>query len=126
MDLMSVLKTQWDRSLAVALSLLGGLALLLGYIGVSGEALLARQMPYIISGGLTGIFLLGLAATLWLSADLRDEWRELHIAREMLEEWPSVSRDDLTDELATDVLSHDDVTPAKTKTQARRRAVRPA
>jgi hypothetical protein len=34
-------------------------------------------MPYIASGGLGGIFLLGLGSTLWLSADLRDEWRKL-------------------------------------------------
>ncbi|MGH9037716.1 MAG: hypothetical protein ACRD0O_18310, partial [Acidimicrobiia bacterium] len=37
----------------------------------------AQQMPYIVSGGLGGIFLIGLSATLWLSADLRDEWRKL-------------------------------------------------
>jgi hypothetical protein len=34
-------------------------------------------MPYVVGGGLVGIFLLGLAAVLWLSADLRDEWRKL-------------------------------------------------
>jgi hypothetical protein len=34
-------------------------------------------MPYVVSGGLVGIFLLGLGGVMWLSADLRDEWREL-------------------------------------------------
>jgi hypothetical protein len=31
----------------------------------------------VVGGGLVGIFLLGVAAVLWLSADLRDEWRKL-------------------------------------------------
>lgn len=88
MDLISALRVQWDRALAVALALLGALALILGYVGVSGEAYVARQMPYIISGGLTGILLLGVSATLWLSADLRDEWRELHMTRTLLENRP--------------------------------------
>lgn len=88
MDLISALKVQWDRSFAFVLALLGGFALILGYVGVSGEAYLARQMPYIISGGFTGIFLLGVSATLWLSADLRDEWRELHVTRTLLEDRP--------------------------------------
>jgi hypothetical protein len=30
-----------------------------------------------VSGGITGILLMGAAATLWLSADMRDEWRKL-------------------------------------------------
>jgi len=37
----------------------------------------AEQLPYIISAGIGGMFLLGLGAMLWLSADLRDEWRKL-------------------------------------------------
>src|SRR5438105_2784682 len=35
------------------------------------------QMSYLMSGGVLGLFLLGLGATLWLSADLRDEWRKM-------------------------------------------------
>ena len=48
-----------------------------GWVGVSGTAYSAEQMPYVVGGGLVGIFLLGVAAVLWLSADLRDEWRTL-------------------------------------------------
>jgi hypothetical protein len=36
-----------------------------------------EQLPYVVSGGMVGLFLLGLGAMLWLSADLRDEWRKL-------------------------------------------------
>jgi hypothetical protein len=47
------------------------------WVGVSATAFPGEQMPYVVSGGLVGIFLLGLGGVMWLSADLRDEWREL-------------------------------------------------
>jgi hypothetical protein len=55
----------------------GAAALLIGYFGVSGTLDTAEQIPYVVSGGMAGLFLLGLGALLWLSADLRDEWRKL-------------------------------------------------
>lgn len=56
---------------------LGVICLIAGWVGVSATAFPGEQMPYVVSGGLVGIFLLGLGGVLWLSADLRDEWREL-------------------------------------------------
>jgi hypothetical protein len=55
----------------------GVVALVLGYFGVSGTLDTGKQIPYVVSGGMAGLFLLGLGALLWLSADLRDEWRKL-------------------------------------------------
>lgn len=77
MNIWSYARAQWDRTAAGALFAVGALLLVLGWVGVSREALTALQVPYIISGGLGGIFLLGLGAVFWLSADLRDEWRKL-------------------------------------------------
>jgi hypothetical protein len=68
------LRLQWDR------------ALIIGWVGVSSTAYSAEQLPYIISGGIGGIFLLGVGATLWLSADLRDEWRKLDRIEEALQQ----------------------------------------
>ena len=48
----------------------GLLALLLGWIGVSGEALVAKQLPYLISGGLVGIALVFLGGVLLGLGDL--------------------------------------------------------
>jgi hypothetical protein len=79
--LASWLRVQWDRAGAVGAALLGLLALGLGWVGVSGTPHIAEQLPYFISGGLLALFFLGLAVTLWLSADLRDEWRELRALR---------------------------------------------
>lgn len=70
-------RVQWDRAAAVVAAVVGALALLLGWWGVSGSGFPAEQVPYVISGGMVGLFAIGVAATLWLSADLRDEWRKL-------------------------------------------------
>ena len=70
-------RAQWDRVAAWALIALGGLAVVLGWVGVRTEALTQKQIPYIISGGIGGLALVAVGATLWLSADLRDEWRKL-------------------------------------------------
>lgn len=86
MSILSWLRVQWDRAAAAGAVLLGLLCLLLGWIGTSDSLYLAQQVPYLVSGGLLGIFLLGVGAVLWLSADLRDEWRELRALRDLLTE----------------------------------------
>jgi hypothetical protein len=75
--LRTILRGQWDRLAAWIAVGIGALALLLGWLGVSRTPFPAEQVPYIVSAGLGGIFLLGLGALLWISADLRDEWRKL-------------------------------------------------
>jgi hypothetical protein len=85
-DIVKWLRLEWDRALAIVLVIAGAGALIAGWVGVSGSAYAAGQLPYIISGGIGGIFLLGVGATLWLSADLRDEWRKLDRIEEALGE----------------------------------------
>jgi hypothetical protein len=70
-------RVQWDRVAAWVSIALGAVFLIVGWQRVADEALTARQIPYILSGGIGGLFLLGLGGILWLSADLRDEWRKL-------------------------------------------------
>src|SRR6266700_5111016 len=74
MNLGNGMRLAWDRAAAVALIAAGAVALVLGYVGVSGEAFPAKQLPYLISGGIAGVFVLGVGALFWLSADMRDEW----------------------------------------------------
>jgi hypothetical protein len=81
---MKWVRAQWDRVAAVAAIAIGAVALIVGWVRISGELYPAAQLPYILSGGLGGLFLLGLGSTLWLSADLRDEWRELRRLRDEL------------------------------------------
>ena len=77
MNLGNWMRLAWDRAAAVILIAAGAVALLLGYIGVSGESFPAKQLPYLISGGIAGVFILGVGALFWLSADMRDEWTKL-------------------------------------------------
>ena len=80
------LRAQWDRVLAWVLGLAGLVALLVGWLGVSGTPYLAEQLPYLVSAGMLGLFLLGVGATVWISADLRDEWRKLDEVADLLAE----------------------------------------
>ena len=50
---------------------LGALALFLGWYGVSGQSLTAKQLPYLVSGGLTGIALIVLAGVFLATDDVR-------------------------------------------------------
>jgi hypothetical protein len=56
--------------LALVAGVVGAIALIIGYFGVSGTLDPAKQLPYLISGGVGGLFLLGVAAALLFSADL--------------------------------------------------------
>ncbi|WP_019873774.1 hypothetical protein [Sporichthya polymorpha] len=83
MGFLSWLRVQWDRAAAGSAFVAGLVALVLGWMGISDALYVVEQLPYLISGGLVGLFLLGLGAVLWISADLRDEWRELRALREL-------------------------------------------
>jgi hypothetical protein len=84
MELGKWLRVAWDRAAALALIALGAVVVVFGWIGVSGEAYPAKQLPLIMSGGVGGIFLLGVGALFWLSSDLRDEWTKLDRIEEAL------------------------------------------
>ena len=85
MELLKWLRLQWDRVFGGAFVVVGAVALLTGWSKVSATPYPAEQMPYVVSAGLGGLFLLGLGATLWHSADLRDEWRKLDRLEEKLD-----------------------------------------
>jgi len=77
MDVWRWLRNQWDRAIGFLAGVAGAIAVVIGWFGVSGAKLPSEQIPYVASGAIGGLFLLGVAATLWLSADMRDEWRKL-------------------------------------------------
>jgi hypothetical protein len=76
-ELLKWIRLQWDRALAVCAAVAGVVLLIVGWVDVSSTAYVAKQIPYVVSAGLGGIAALIIAGTLWLSADLRDEWRAL-------------------------------------------------
>jgi hypothetical protein len=66
------------RRLVVALvaGAAGFAALVIGWVGVSGTVVVADQLSYIASGGLIGLFLMGVAAIAYIG-----EQRERELAR---------------------------------------------
>ena len=85
MNLVKLCRNQWDRTLAIVLVVGGFAALLVGWLAVSGTIFTFEQIPYVISGAVVGIALIGIGLTSWLSADLRDEWRKLDRLERLLE-----------------------------------------
>lgn len=77
MNLFKFAKHQLDRVAAWVAIAVGLVLLFAGWFGASGAATAVGAIPYLLSGGIGGLFLLGFGATLWLSADMRDEWRKL-------------------------------------------------
>jgi hypothetical protein len=89
-DIVGWVRLQWDRAGAWACLLAGVVTLFVGWLGVSETAYTAKQLPYIAGCGLGGMFLLGTAAMLRLTADLRDEWRKLdRIEKAIIEHGPA-------------------------------------
>ncbi|MGQ0466577.1 MAG: hypothetical protein ACT4QG_14785 [Sporichthyaceae bacterium] len=85
-DLGTLLKAQWDRAIAVACIVAAVVLLIVGYVGISGTPYVAEQLPYLISAGAVAVVLCAVAGMMWVSADLRDEWRELRALRRQLAE----------------------------------------
>jgi hypothetical protein len=79
--LLGWIRNQWDRVGAWACVIAGALMVLFAWLGASHTPYTVEQIPYIISGGIGGLFLLGLGAMLWVSADLRDQWRTMEQIR---------------------------------------------
>jgi hypothetical protein len=79
-------RNQWDRTAGVVLVVAGLVALVAGWIGASDAVLTFEQIPYLISGGLAGMSLIVLGSAVWISADLRDEWRKLDSLEEAFRE----------------------------------------
>lgn len=77
MDLKRFLRAEWDRVAGYAFVLAGAVALVFGFVGVRTAADVIDEISYLVTGGIGAIFLLGVGATLLLSADLHDDFRKL-------------------------------------------------
>lgn len=64
----------------------GGLLMLLGYFGVSREAIPAKQIPYLVSGGIGGMFFAVLGAYFLGTQELRNDSGRLDRLERMVEE----------------------------------------
>ena len=109
MEVVKWMKVQAERVGAAVCIALGAVSLLLGWLGVSDKIYPGEQIPYIASGGLLGVCLVGIGAVLWLSADLRDEWRKLDRIEELMQSADlvrAVEDHELAAGLDADALEH--------------------
>lgn len=73
-------------TLGWALAGLGVIFIIVGWFGISGEAIVAKQLPYLISGGVGGIALVGVGATLIGTERLRQDSGRLDRLEHMVAE----------------------------------------
>jgi hypothetical protein len=78
------------------LAALGALALFLGWYGVSGESLTAKQLPYLVSGGLTGIALVVVASVLLATEDVRRQLSQVDDLRRKVDDLYALFVEDLS------------------------------
>jgi len=64
----------------------GGLLTLLGWFGVSGEAIVAKQIPYVVSGGIGGVVLAVIGAYFLGTEELRKDGGRLDRLEQMVNE----------------------------------------
>jgi hypothetical protein len=65
---------------------LGAIFVLAGYLGVSREAIVAKQLPYLLSGGIGGMVLIAVGAFLLGTEDLRKDLQRLERLETMVGE----------------------------------------
>lgn len=122
MELVNYVKTQWDRVGAVTATIVGFLVLFLGYLGTAHTEYIAEQIPFLISGGLLGIAFLTVGAVLWLSADLRDEWRAMTDQSEAIRAEQVERRTTLQQQVQQEVARQVALLPAPTVVAPQRRS----
>jgi hypothetical protein len=64
----------------------GAVLVLLGYLGVSGEAIVGKQIPYLVSGGIGGVFVAVLGAYFLAMQELRNDSGRLDRLERLVEE----------------------------------------
>lgn len=92
---------------AGALTAVGLLAVLLGYLGVRDEADVALQIPYLFSGGLAGLALIGLGALCLIQLQMRQQAQQMARVTDDLEEWKATALAELRTFLASAVVEVD-------------------
>lgn len=83
----SKLRDLGATALAGVLIVAGLAAILLGYLGVRREEDIVLQLPYLASGGVLGLALIGLGAVLLIQEQMREQARRAAAVTETLEEW---------------------------------------
>jgi hypothetical protein len=77
MDVRVWLRENWERSLGVVCLAAGAVATICAFLGVRSSRFLTEDLSYLISGGVGGLLLIGVGATLLVTAHLHVMRRDL-------------------------------------------------
>ena len=75
------------RAAAALLTVAGLVAVLVGYLGVRDQSHIELQLPYLLSGGLGGLVLMGLGALVLIQYQMRIQARRFAEMTDTLDEW---------------------------------------
>jgi len=106
------------KALAAALTVAGLVAVLVGYLGVRNQSHIELQLPYLISGGLGGLVLMGLGALVLIQYQMRIQARRFAEMTDSLDEWKEQAIAELRSFLEGAEIDVEVLTPA---TNGRRR-----
>ncbi|MBV8560837.1 MAG: hypothetical protein JO050_08680 [Acidimicrobiia bacterium] len=106
------------KALAAALTVAGLVAVLVGYLGVRNQSHIELQLPYLISGGLGGLVLMGLGAIVLIQYQMRIQARRFAEMTDSLDEWKEQALAELRSFLEGAEIDVEVLTPA---TNGRRR-----
>jgi hypothetical protein len=109
------------KALAAALTIAGLIAVLVGYLGVRDQSHIELQLPYLISGGLGGLVLMGLGALVLIQYQMRIQARRFAEMTDSLDEWKEQALAELRTFLEGAEIDVEVLTPA---TNGRRRTTK--
>jgi len=111
------------RGLAAVLTIAGLVAVLVGYLGVRDQSHIELQLPYLISGGLGGLVLMGLGALVLIQYQMRLQARRFAEVTDVLDEWKEQALNEIRSFLEGAEIDVEVLTPA-TNGKTRRRSTK--
>ena len=111
------------RAGAIILTVAGLVVVLVGYLGVRDQADIVLQIPYLMSGGLGGLALIGLGALVLIQYQMRLQARRYAEVTDQLEEWKETALAEVRNFLERAEIEVEIAEPASpARTTARRRS----
>jgi len=110
------------RALAAVLTVAGIVVVLIGYLGVRNQSHVELQLPYLISGGIGGLVLLGLGALVLIQYQMRVQARRFTEMTDSLDEWKDQALAELRGFLEGAEIDVEVLAPTTTNGKTRRAA----
>lgn len=79
------------KATAAVCAVLGLVAIVIGYLGVRDESDIVLQLPYLASGGLGGLALIGIGAMALVRAQMREQTARFAELTEQLDDWKAAA-----------------------------------